>query len=130
MSVGAGVPTVVDPPVSTSDVRRRTHLVGVRMTPDELAHAQAKAAAAGVGLPELLRRGLEAAPCDPPVAVPCGVTQEWRTGDWCTTCNRSTGVAVDVAYQGEHVATLTGCTSCESGVCAPRGRSSRGRRAP
>lgn len=112
--------------MSTSDVRRRTQLVGVRLTPDELAQVEARALAAGVGMPELLRRRALEAPCDPPA----GLTQVWRDGDWCTTCNRATGVAVDVGWQGQHVATLTGCTSCESGVCAPRGRSSRGRRAP
>lgn len=47
-----------------SETRRRTQIVAVRMTPDELAEAQALAAAHGMSVPDLMRSAVVAVQLD------------------------------------------------------------------
>ncbi len=54
---------------AASDVRQRTELVGLRLTPDEHSAAESRAAAAGVTVQELIRH-LLAAPPSPSEPVP------------------------------------------------------------
>ncbi len=54
---------------AASDVRQRTELVGLRLTPDEHAAAESRAAEAGITVQELIRH-LLAAPTSPSEPVP------------------------------------------------------------
>ena len=82
---------------AASDVRQRTELVGLRLTPDEHSAAESRAAAAGVTVQELIRH-LLAAPTSPSEPVP-STPRVWAMPEIPEDVTRFTAVGGDMLIE-------------------------------